>query len=168
MRLWVPLILLEVCFCSGYLILLSEEEEPGSLVFDAGLKSKEHHRRHYTINVDRSAYFVRKLLHLDHASGEVFLRQRLHCDGVFYPNLFTLYIDSTSNGTLDYVSIPLRVLIRGCADLISFEGMVHTIIINFVPCIFLDHICDFVGLFMVLTNIMVSSNITCPIPFDIP
>lgn len=122
MRLCILLVLLKVFFCSGYLILLSEEEEPGTLIFDAGLKTNEHHKRHYTINVDKSAYFVRRLLRVDHSFGEVYLRQKLQCDGVFYPNLFTLYIDSTSNGTLDYVSIPLRVLIRGCADLISFEG----------------------------------------------
>ncbi|XP_066904779.1 protocadherin-like wing polarity protein stan isoform X2 [Halyomorpha halys] len=121
MRLCILLVLFKLVFCSGYLILLSEEEEPGSLIFDAGLKTNEHHKRHYTINVDKSASFVRRLLRVDHSFGEVYLRQKLQCDGVFYPNLFTLYIDSTSNGTLDYVSIPLRVLIRGCADLISFE-----------------------------------------------
>jgi cadherin EGF LAG seven-pass G-type receptor 1 len=39
----------------------------------------------------------------------------LECDGLFYPNLFTLYIDSTANETcgVDYYSLPLRIFITG-------------------------------------------------------
>ncbi|XP_073973404.1 protocadherin-like wing polarity protein stan isoform X2 [Rhodnius prolixus] len=115
------LLLIGIRLTSTYLIILSEEDEAGLVVFDAGIKGHEHYRRKYSINVDRSANFVKKLLHVDHHDGRVRLRKRLHCDGVHYPNLFTLYIDSTSNGTLDYVSVPLRILIKGCADLVSFE-----------------------------------------------
>jgi cadherin EGF LAG seven-pass G-type receptor 1 len=39
----------------------------------------------------------------------------LECNGLFYPNLFTLYVDSTSNEThgVDYYSLPLRIFITG-------------------------------------------------------
>lgn len=126
------LLLIGIRLTSTYLIILSEEDEAGLVVFDAGIKGHEHYRRKYSINVDRSANFVKKLLHVDHHDGRVRLRKRLHCDGVHYPNLFTLYIDSTSNGTLDYVSVPLRILIKGCADLVSFEGMYLCIFIFYV------------------------------------
>lgn len=46
---------------------------------------------------------------------QVVLRQHLICDGIYYPNLFTLYIDSTSNHlrAIEYYSLPLRILIVG-------------------------------------------------------
>jgi cadherin EGF LAG seven-pass G-type receptor 1 len=39
----------------------------------------------------------------------------LECDGLFYPNLFTLYVDSTANETygVDYYSLPLRIFVTG-------------------------------------------------------
>jgi cadherin EGF LAG seven-pass G-type receptor 1 len=37
----------------------------------------------------------------------------LECDGLLYPNLFTLYVDSTANETcgVDYYSLPLRIFV---------------------------------------------------------
>ena len=71
--------------------------------------------RHYKINTHRSAGFVHRLLHVDSGSGQVILKRHLECDGLFYPNLFTLYIDSTSNETrgVDYYSLPLRIFVTG-------------------------------------------------------
>ncbi|KAL1116919.1 hypothetical protein AAG570_005388 [Ranatra chinensis] len=105
----------------AYLVVLSENDGPG-VFFEAGVKAYDSHSRHYTIDANRSAAFVRKLVGVDPWTGSVYLKQRPRCDGLLYPNLFTVYIDSVSNGTLDYVSLPLRILIRGCADLLSLEG----------------------------------------------
>jgi hypothetical protein len=71
--------------------------------------------RHYKISAHRSASFVHRLLHVDPGSGQVILKRHLECDGLFYPNLFTLYVDSTSNETrgVDYYSLPLRIFIAG-------------------------------------------------------
>ena len=71
--------------------------------------------RHYKINPHRSAGFVHRILHVHPGSGQVILKRHLECDGLFYPNLFTVYVDSTSNETrgVDYYSLPLRLFITG-------------------------------------------------------
>ncbi|XP_014243159.1 protocadherin-like wing polarity protein stan isoform X2 [Cimex lectularius] len=115
-----PVFLGLVVGCGAYLIALSAEDEPG-LVFDGGLPGG----RSYAINAEKSAVFVRRLLHVEKHTGKVVLRRKVECGGLRYPDLFTIYLDSYSNTSLDYVSVPLRVLIRGCARLISFQdGMV--------------------------------------------
>ncbi|KAF6198552.1 hypothetical protein GE061_008300 [Apolygus lucorum] len=107
----------------AYLIVLTPEDAPGTIVFDAGLRvAAGGGPRTYDINVERSAGFVRRLLHVERRSGRVVLRQAPVCDGLHYPDLFTLYVDSTANSTLEYASVPLRVLVKGCGELVSFEG----------------------------------------------
>lgn len=85
--------------------------------------------RHYKINTHRSAGFVHRLLHVDSGSGQVILKRHLECDGLFYPSLFTLYVDSTSNETrgVDYYSLPLRIFVTGkkCEKDADLEERVH-------------------------------------------
>lgn len=98
----------------GYLVLLSEAQGPGSVLFDSSVY-KLGSDRHYKLNLRRSAAFVNNLLFVEPNTGQVILRQNLICDGIYYPNLFTLYIDSTSNRlrAIQYYSLPLRILIVG-------------------------------------------------------
>lgn len=106
-------------FTAGYLIIVDESTPANTIIFNASV-NKLGSERHYRINVHKTAEFVHKLLHIDAKTGQIQLRKQLHCDGIFYPNLFTLYIDSTSNHlrSVNYYSPPLRVFINGrhCND----------------------------------------------------
>jgi cadherin EGF LAG seven-pass G-type receptor 1 len=97
----------------SYLLLLGDNLSPGHQVFDASVYKLG--ERIYSINEERTANFVHHLFHVDSKHGIVQLKKRLRCDGILYPNLFTLYIDSTSNRIrdIDYYSLPLRILITG-------------------------------------------------------
>ncbi|PSN41253.1 Protocadherin-like wing polarity protein stan [Blattella germanica] len=98
----------------AYLIIVTEDEPPGHVVFNATLP-RLGRNRHYKINTHRSAGFVHRILHVHPNGGQVVLKRHLECDGLFYPNLFTVYIDSTSNTSrgVDYYSLPLRLFITG-------------------------------------------------------
>lgn len=98
----------------SYLLVVSEEQNAGELVFNSSVY-KLGSERHYKINQKRSASFVNTLLFVEPHSGQVYLRKKISCDGIYYPNLFTLYIDSSSNRLRDveYYSLPLRILIVG-------------------------------------------------------
>lgn len=123
--IWLFLNFICVTLCTGYLVIVSNEDSPGLVLFDAGVipQLKQPPRR-YSMNVHKSASFVRKILHVDHYTGSVVLKQWLECDGVKYPNLFTIFIDSVSNGTLDYISFPLRILVRDCDYLLDVQGKI--------------------------------------------
>ncbi|XP_049833037.1 protocadherin-like wing polarity protein stan isoform X1 [Schistocerca gregaria] len=111
----VVVIVLNFIGCgNGYLIIVSEDEPPGSVIFNATLP-RLGSNRHYKINTHKSANFVHRLLHVDQSTGRVSLRRHLDCDGIYYSNLFTIYIDSFSNHTrgVDYYSLPLRVFVNG-------------------------------------------------------
>lgn len=97
-----------------YLLVVSEEQNAGELIFNSSVY-KLGSERHYKINQKRSASFVNTLLFVEPHSGQVYLREKISCDGIYYPNLFTLYIDSSSNRLRDveYYSLPLRILIIG-------------------------------------------------------
>uniref|UniRef100_A0A336MVD4 CSON001872 protein n=1 Tax=Culicoides sonorensis TaxID=179676 RepID=A0A336MVD4_CULSO len=103
----------------GYLLVVNENTEPGTIIFNASVY-KLGSDRHYKINVHRSANFVHHLLKVDHKEGTIVLKKRIYCDGIYYPNLFTFYVDSTSNRlrTIGYYSLPLRIFIAGsnCND----------------------------------------------------
>lgn len=103
----------------GYLIIVDESTPENSIIFNASV-SKLGSERLYRINAHRSADFVHKLLHIDAKDGTVKLKRKLHCDGIVYPNLFTFYIDSTSNHlrSVNYYSPPLRIFVNGehCND----------------------------------------------------
>lgn len=120
-KLFALIILLSSCLhiTSSYLIIVDEKTGANTIVFNASV-NKLGSERHYKINVHKTAEFVHKLLHIDAKDGQIRLRKQLHCDGIFYPNLFTLYIDSTSNylRSVNYYSPPLRVFINGanCND----------------------------------------------------
>lgn len=104
-------------FCSSYLLILNTKDSPGLVIFDAGIVLKPGQSpRRYVMNFHRSASFVKHLLHVDHYTGSVVLKQWLECDGIRYPHLFTVYIDSLSNSTLNYISFPIRILIQSCED----------------------------------------------------
>nr|CAD7407307.1 unnamed protein product [Timema cristinae] len=99
---------------STYLIIITEDDPPGEIVFNASLPTLGR-ARHYKINTHRSASFVHHILHVDASDGRVMLKQKLDCDGIYYPNLFTLYVDSVSNQSqgVDYYSLPLRIFVSG-------------------------------------------------------
>lgn len=113
------LLLMLLRIVSSYLIVVDERTEPGTIVFNASVY-KLGSERHYKINTHRSAHFVHHLLSVDVKSGQIRLKKHLKCDGIFYPNLFTFYVDSTSNRlrSIDYYSLPLRIFVSGkkCND----------------------------------------------------
>lgn len=113
---------------SGYMVIVGENDEPDRIVFNASVY-KLGSERHYKINTHKSAHFVHHLLKVDPHSGQIRLRKRLTCDGIYYPNLFTFYVDSTSNRlrSIDYYSLPLRIFIAGtnCTDDAVAESFRH-------------------------------------------
>lgn len=104
---------------NGYLIVVNERTPAETVVFNASVY-KLGSERIYRINAHKSARFVHHLLHVDPKDGQIRLRKQLSCDGVFYPNLFTFYVDSTSTRlrSIDYYSLPLRIFVSGvnCND----------------------------------------------------
>ncbi|XP_026739662.1 protocadherin-like wing polarity protein stan [Trichoplusia ni] len=98
----------------AYLIILPDTAPPGHVVLDAAVY-KLGSERNYNIDVHRTANFVHHILRVNRTSGLVTLRKRLRCDGVLYPNLFTFYVDSTSERIrdIDYYSLPIRILVTG-------------------------------------------------------
>ncbi|XP_046394946.1 protocadherin-like wing polarity protein stan isoform X2 [Ischnura elegans] len=134
------LLFLSSC-CCGHLLLVTESESPGRVLFDASLAGTSGIRtkRVYKINGNRTAAFVNRLLHVSKHEGRVSLKKKLDCDGILYPNLFTVYIDSIpidskeddstfeygnidgdasdrwvgDRGGVDYYSLPLRIFVGG-------------------------------------------------------
>lgn len=104
---------------NGYLIVVSDTAPPGTIIFNASIY-KLGSERLYKINVHKSAQFVHHLMHVDHKDGQIRLKKSLQCDGIYYPNIFTFYVDSTTNRlrSIDYYSLPLRILVSGanCND----------------------------------------------------
>lgn len=98
----------------AYLILVPDTAPPGHVVLDAAVY-KLGSERTYNIDVHRTANFVHHILRVNRTTGLVTLRKKLRCDGVLYPNLFTFYVDSTSERIrdIDYYSLPIRVLVTG-------------------------------------------------------
>lgn len=114
----LTLLLLLKC-CSCYLIIVHENAPAGEIIFNASV-----HRlgsdRAYSINAHKSASYVHRIIHVNHDTGSVHLKKQLSCDGLYYPSLFTFYVDSVSSRVrnIDYYSLPLRILITGadCSD----------------------------------------------------
>lgn len=108
----------------SYLLLVNEDQQPGDVIFNASVY-RLGSERNYHINTHRTAAFASSLIHIDSKNGQVSLQESLHCDGIFYPNLFTVYIDSTSNRLrdIDYYSLPLRIIVVGkqCSSLSNDE-----------------------------------------------
>ncbi|XP_059052501.1 protocadherin-like wing polarity protein stan [Achroia grisella] len=115
-RLWVYVVIaaLAVAVTRAYLVLVPDTARPGHVVIDAAVYRLGSERT-YTIDVHRTANFVHHILQVNRTSGLVTLRKRLRCDGVMYPNLFTFYVDSTSERIRDieYYSLPVRILVTG-------------------------------------------------------
>lgn len=111
------------CFCfhitHSYLLLVDDTLQPGDVIFNASVY-RLGSDRFYKINEKRSAPFVDSLVHVDSKTGKVSLIEGLQCNGLYYPNLFTIHIDSISNRLrdIDYYSLPLRIFIIGkdCVD----------------------------------------------------
>ncbi|XP_063227767.1 protocadherin-like wing polarity protein stan [Bacillus rossius redtenbacheri] len=99
---------------SCYLIIITEDEPPGHVIFNTSLPPLGR-SRHYKINSHRSASFVHHIIHVDTTNGKVVLKRQLSCDGLYYPSLFTVYVDSVSNQSrgVDYYSLPLRIFVSG-------------------------------------------------------
>lgn len=98
----------------AYLVLINENQQPGDVIFNASVY-KLGSERHYHINTQRSARFVADLIDVDSEDGVVKLRERLECENLYYPSLFTLHVESTSSRLrdIDYYSLPLRIFIVG-------------------------------------------------------
>ncbi|XP_037874856.1 protocadherin-like wing polarity protein stan [Bombyx mori] len=115
-QLWTHVVVaaLAVVTTRAYLIIVPDSAPPGHLVLDAAVY-KLGSERTYTIDVHRTANFVHHILRVNKTSGLVTLRKRLRCDGILYPNLFTFYVDSTSERIrdIDYYSLPIRILVTG-------------------------------------------------------
>ncbi|CAF4901464.1 unnamed protein product [Pieris macdunnoughi] len=114
---WWAHAVLAACLLSvagAYLILVPDTAPPGYTVLDAAVY-KLGSERAYSIDVHRTANFVHHILRVNRTNGLVTLRKRLRCDGVLYPNLFTFYVDSTSERIrdIDYYSLPIRILVIG-------------------------------------------------------
>lgn len=115
--MWFYLVLLAIFTVPntiGYLVIVNHETNPDTRIFDGMLLNYKEPTRKYYMNVDKSASFVEKLVQVNSSTGSVTLKRRLACDGVEYPNVFTMYIDSICNDIYEYVSIPLKVYIHGC------------------------------------------------------
>uniref|UniRef100_A0A182NV34 Protocadherin-like wing polarity protein stan n=1 Tax=Anopheles dirus TaxID=7168 RepID=A0A182NV34_9DIPT len=99
---------------NAYMIIASEDDEPGKVLFNSSVY-KLGSDRHYKINAHKSAHYVHHLLRVDPQNGQVQLKRKLQCDGIYYPTLFTFYVDSTSNRlrSIDYYSLPIRIFIVG-------------------------------------------------------
>ncbi|CAH2075509.1 unnamed protein product, partial [Iphiclides podalirius] len=115
-RTWghASIVALAVTLTRAYLILVPDTAPPGHVVLDAAVY-KLGSERTYSIDVHRTANFVHHVLRVNRTTGLVTLRKKLRCDGVLYPNLFTFYVDSTSDRIrdIDYYSLPIRVLVTG-------------------------------------------------------
>lgn len=129
MQLYALISLLSLLWSTafGYLIIVSFDTKPGSQIFDGSLVNYEDPIRKYSMNFDKSAAFVEKLMGVNSSNGVVTLKKSLACDGIEYPNVFTLYIDSYSNGNYEYISIPLKIYVRGCESKGREKGMVSLI-----------------------------------------
>lgn len=119
---WLIKILVFVQFVEhicAYLVIVNESTPPGRVIFNASVY-KLGSERHYKINAHKSAPFVHRLLHVDDKTGQIILKKSLSCDGVYYPNLFTFFVDSTTSRlrSIDYYSLPLRIFVSGenCDD----------------------------------------------------
>lgn len=103
----------------SYILLVQDSAQPGDVIFNASVFRLGSDRT-YSIDVKRSAPFVQSLIQVDSKTGQISLLEQLQCDGIFYPTLFTVHIDSTSNRIrdIDYYSLPLRIFITGenCND----------------------------------------------------
>ncbi|XP_066601005.1 protocadherin-like wing polarity protein stan [Prorops nasuta] len=127
---WTFLLLAAVwTVTEAYLTVISSRTPAGTVVFEAGVPQLGG-RRKYEVSSERTAWFARKLLKVHPHNGKVTLAKTLNCDGLQYPRIFTFYVDSTSSRlgrpTIDYYSLPLRVLISGCGgehdDLAATKG----------------------------------------------
>lgn len=132
MERWKWIVLLLAVFWTltdAYLAVVSSNTPAGSVVFEAGVPQLGG-RRKYEVSSERTAWFARKLLKVHPHTGRVTLARPLSCDGLQYPRIFTFYVDSTSSRlgrpTIDYYSLPLRILITGCGgenrDLAATRG----------------------------------------------
>ncbi|XP_030388378.1 protocadherin-like wing polarity protein stan [Scaptodrosophila lebanonensis] len=130
--LWLTaLLLLLLQFCvhtHSYLIIVHEGTPPGSVIFNASVY-KLGSERLYKINAHKSANFVHHLVAVSHKDGQIHLKKSLKCDGIYYPNLFTFYVDSTSSRlrSIDYYSLPVRIFISGhnCNEDRRIEQQLH-------------------------------------------
>lgn len=116
MRAWLALAAVLLAFAcrlsAAYLLIATEDDPPGHVLFNASLGGRG--VRTYSINNHRSASFVHRLLRVDSATGRISLRNFLDCTAVYYPNLFTLHVDSVAVADpVDYYSLPLRVFVSG-------------------------------------------------------
>lgn len=108
------LLLFSIPATRSYILLIDEKQRPDDVIFQSSVYKLGSERK-YSINTDRSAPFVTNLLRVNDKNGDISLKETLRCNSLYYPNLFTLHIDSISNRLMDidYYSLPLRIIIVG-------------------------------------------------------
>lgn len=78
---------------STYLIIVTEDTPVGTVVFDAGLL-RLGRSRSYSLNFHKNGQFAKRLIGVHERTGDVYVKERLDCRGIRYPNLFTVHVDS--------------------------------------------------------------------------
>lgn len=113
---------------NGYLLLVDDILQPGDVIFNSSINYFSSHRS-YKINEKKSAPFVPSLLNVDPNNGQISLLEGLQCNGLHYPRLFTIHIDSTSRNfkDVDYYSLPLRIFITGKDCVVRNEDNIENI-----------------------------------------
>ena len=112
----ISVLLAAVLSANAYFIVLNQTISRESIIFDGSLSTFKQPLRRYFMNVDKSASFVKRLLHVNASTGAIQQKESFSCDRSLYPKVFTLYIDSSSSCIYEYVSVPLKVYIQGCED----------------------------------------------------
>ncbi|VEN49463.1 unnamed protein product, partial [Callosobruchus maculatus] len=98
--------------CNGYLVAVDTSRQPGELIFEAAVAEDV---RYYRLDERRSPLYVKSLMHVHPKAGSLTLLEGLHCDNLYYPDTFTVYIESTSDrlGQPEYYSMPIKVVVFG-------------------------------------------------------
>lgn len=77
----------------AYLLIVPDSTPIGSVIFNATLP-RLGRTRLYSLHIHKNAEFVRRILGVDPNNGQVSILQKLDCRGIWYPNLFTLHVES--------------------------------------------------------------------------
>lgn len=101
-----------LAFNHAFIVLVQDALPIGTQVFTVALDGPSH----YKIDPRRTAPHVHRIFHLESGTGAVTIKKKLRCDGTFYSNPVTLWVEAWSEqerAHVDYASIPLRVVIKG-------------------------------------------------------
>ncbi|CAH1976698.1 unnamed protein product [Acanthoscelides obtectus] len=96
----------------GYLVAVDTNRQPGELIFEAAVVEGF---RQYRLDERRSPPYVKSLVQVHPRVGRLTLLEGLHCDNLYYPDTFTVYVESVSDrlGKPEYYSMPIKVIVIG-------------------------------------------------------